>query len=161
MSPPLRFATAMFRIIALGLTVVFVITAAAGLKTLVFTSGSAAHNVGVVFAYWVDMLPQGFCLSALWVATNVVGRLSGGEAFNAAVTKGLRGIGLNLVLSALSAIVIQPFLKPLFQGLGHSVILSLGVNLNVESVTIGMIGLVLFLVAHQGRVLKAELESFV
>ena len=161
MSPPLRFATAMFRIIAIVLTVVFVATAAAALKSLTFVMGDAGHNVGIVFAYWLGMLPQGFCLSALWVATNVVGRLNKGDAFNAAVTKGLRGIGLNLILSALSAIVFAPVFKPLFENLGHGLLLGLAVNLDVESVTIGMIGLVLYLVAHQGRTIKAELESFV
>ncbi len=161
MSPQLRFATFLFRLIAIVLTIAFVIGAAAALKTLAFTSGDTAHNIGVILADWAGMLSTGFCLSALWVATDVVGRLSGGQAFNPAVIKGLRGIGLNLVLSALSAIVIAPFLKPLFESLGHGATLSLGVDINVQSTTVGMIGLVLFLVAQQGRALKSELESFV
>ena len=159
MSLSSRPATVIFRIIAFALTVAFVVSEAAGLKTLAFTSGDAPHNIGVIGAYWLDMLPNGFCLSALWVATNVFDRLGRGEAFNTAVTKGLRGIGLNLILSAVSAIVILPFLKPLLLGLGLT--LSLGVNINVESATIGVIGLVLYMVAHQGRVLKTELESYV
>jgi hypothetical protein len=160
----LRPATAAFRITAIVLTVVFILSEAAGLRKLDFISGNAAHNIGIILAYWLDMLPNGFCLAALWVATNVFGRLSRGDAFNAAMVKGLRGIGLNLILSALSAIVIVPFLKPLALDLGtwgHSLTLNLGVNINVESATIGVIGLVLYMVAHQGRTLKTELESFV
>ena len=158
----LRPATAAFRITAIVLTVVFIISEAAGLKTLAFTPGNAWHNVGLVFAYWLDMLPQGFCLGALWVATNVFHRLGRGEAFNPAVVKGLRGIGLNLVLSAVSAILIVPCVKPLFQDLGqNSLTLGLAFNANVESVTIGLIGLVLYMVARQGSALKTELESFV
>ena len=157
----LRPATAAFRITAIVLTVVFIISESAGLKTLAFTPGNAWHNVGLVFAYWLDMLPQGFCLGALWVATNVFHRLGRGEAFNPAVVKGLRGIGLNLVLSAVAAILIVPCLKPLLQGFGESFVLSLAFNANVESVTIGLIGLVLYMVARQGSALKTELESFV
>jgi hypothetical protein len=157
----LRPATAAFRITAIVLTIVFIISESAGLKTLAFVHGNAWHNVGLVFAYWIDMLPQGFCLGALWVATNVFHRLGRGEAFNPAVVKGLRGIGLNLVMSAVSAILIVPCLKPLLQGLGESFVLSLAFNANVESVTIGLIGLVLYMVARQGSALKTELESFV
>lgn len=161
MSPQLRFAAIMFRIVAIGLTVAFVLSCLGALKGLVFVNGNAGHNVGIVFVYWLDLLPQGFCLSALWVATNVVGRLNRGEAFNAAVTKGLRGIGLNLILSALAAIVIAPCFKPFFANLGTRLTVDLSVNLDVESATIGLIGLILYLVAYQGRVMKAELESFV
>ena len=161
MSSSPRPATAVFRIVAFLLTVVFVLSEVAGLRKLDFTAGDAPHNIGVILAYWLDMLPNGFCLAALWVATNVFGRLGRGEAFNTAVVKGLRGIGLNLILSALSAIAIVPFLKPLALGLGHGLTLSLGVNINVESATIGVIGLVLYMVAHQGRALKTELESYV
>ncbi len=164
MSSSPRPATAIFRIIAFVLTVVFIFQELAGMRTLPFGPGGVAHNVAIVVAFWLDMLPTGFCLSALWVATNVFERLSRGEAFNAAVVKGLRGIGLNLILSALSAIVIVPFLKPLAQDIGnwgHNLTLGLGVNINVESATVGVIGLVLYLVARQGRALKTELESFV
>lgn len=156
-----RPVTAAFRIVAIVLTVVYVVTSAAGLKTLTFEVGNAAHNVGIVFAYWLDMLPNGFCLSALWVATHVFDRLSRGEAFNPAVVKGLRGIGLNLIMSAVSAILIIPCLKPFFEDLGHGITLGVTFNANIESVTIGLIGIVLYAVAHQGRALKTELESYV
>ena len=152
-----RPVTAAFRIITILMTLGFIIEKLAGLKTLPFTIGSAWHNVGVVFAYWLDMLPQGFCIAALWEATTVFDRLSRGEAFNKAVVKGLRGIGLNLVLSAIAAIVLVPSLKPTF--LGHGWVVNL--NLDPQSVTIGLIGIVMYAVARQGTVMKSELESFV
>jgi len=153
----IRPVTAAFRLITILMTLGFIIEKVAGLKTLPFTIGSAAHNVGVVFAYWLDMLPQGFCIAALWEATNVFDRLSRGEAFNKAVVKGLRGIGLNLILSALAAIIVLPSLKPTFLGQGWVV----NFNVDPQSVTIGLIGIVLYAVARQGTALKAELESFV
>ncbi len=153
----IRPTTLAFRVITIGLTAAFVYQQLAGLRTLPFTIGSASHNVAVVFVFWLNMLQGGFCISALWVATTVFERLSRGEAFNASVAKGLRGIGLNLVLSTIAAILVVPNLKPVLLGTDWSP----AIAADVESVTIGMIGLVLYLVARQGTVMKAELESFV
>lgn len=153
----IRPVTLAFRIVTVALTVVFIVEQLAHLKTLPFIIGNAGHNVAVVFADWLDMLQPGFCVSALWAATNVFARLGRGEAFNASVVKGLRGIGLNLVLSAVCATLIVPNVKPVLLGNGWSP----AFTPDVESVTIGMIGFVLYLVARQGTALKAELESFV
>ena len=152
-----RRANPAFRIIVILLTLGFIVGKVVGLKTIHYTIGDAGHNVGVVFAYWFDMLPQGFCVAALWEASTVFDRLSRGDAFNKAVVRGLRGIGLNLVLSALAAVVIVPSLKPAVLGQGWAV----NLNIDIESITIGLIGLVMYLVARQGTAMKAELEQFV
>jgi len=64
---------------------------------------------------------------------------------------------LNLVLSALAAMVISPSLQPTLLGRGWGV----DFNLDIESATIGLIGLMMYLLARQGRAMKSELESFV
>lgn len=153
----IRPVTLAFRLITIGLTVAFIVQQSADLRALRFVIGNAGHNVAVVFAYWLDMLRPGFCVSALWVATSVFARLSRGEAFSASVVKGMRGIGLNLVLSALCATLIVPNVKPVLLGDGWNPTFVP----DVESVTIGMIGFVLYLVARQGTAMKSELESFV
>jgi len=154
---PLRAVSLTVRIIAVLLTLVFIGQQVAVHKTLTFTIGDAGHNVGVIFAFWLRMLPPGFCLAALWETSNVFARLGRGDAFGRAMVKGLRGIGLNLVLSALAAIVISPSLQPVFLGQGWSVVF----NLDIESVTVGLIGLMMYVMAWQGSAMKAELEQFV
>jgi len=154
---PLRAVSLTVRIIALLLTLVFIGQQVAIHKTLTFTMGDAGHNVGVIFAFWLGMLPPGFCLAALWETSNVFARLGRGDAFGRAMVKGLRGIGLNLVLSALAAILLTPSLQPTLLGHGWGVVF----NVDIEAVTVGLIGLMLYVMAWQGSAMKAELEQFV
>jgi hypothetical protein len=154
---PLRAVSITVKIIVLVLTLAFVGQQLGALKDLTYTVGDAGHNVAVVFVFWLSWLPQGFCLSALWVATNVFARLGRGDAFGQAMVKGLRGIGLNLGLSAIAALLVAPSLQPALLGQGWNLIF----KCDIESVTIGLIGLMLYLLAWQGKAMKAELESFV
>lgn len=154
---PLRAASVGLKLFVLVLTLAYIGEKSVELKHITWVIGDAGRNVALVFAFWLATLPQGFCLVALWAAANVLNRLGRGDGFGQALVKCLREVGLNLILSGVAAVVLVPFVKPFLEGRG----LATGGNFDIEGLTIGMIGLVLFLVAHQGRALKAELESFI
>lgn len=154
---PLRAVSVGLKIFVLVLTLAYIGEKSLELKHITWVIGDAGRNVALVFAFWLATLPQGFCLVASWAAANVLDRIGRGDGFGRSVVKCLREVGLNLILSGLAGIVLVPFLKPILEGRAWAV----GVTFDIQSVTIGTIGLVLFLVAQQGRAIKAELEQFV
>ena len=159
MSKP-SFLSAMgliIKIVVLAPAVAYYIEKDQALKALPFMVGNAEHNVIQVVVFWLNLLAQGFYLCALWPASTVFARLGKGDAFGPAMVKGMRDVGLNLMLGAVAALILVPlFVSQLdvqYRGIPHP--------LDIQSITIGFIGLVLYLLARQGQALKSELEQFV
>jgi hypothetical protein len=132
----------------------------AALKALPFKIGSASHNFWLIPDFWVGLLAPGFYLCALWAASSVFARMTRGDAFGFAMVKGLKDVGRNLMIGAVSAIVIAPiasfFIETNFTGMT-----GMKYRFSVESLTIGLIGLVLFMLAEHGQRLKSELDAIV
>ena len=111
-------------------------------------------------AYWISLLAPIFFLAALWAASNVFVRMQRGDAFGAAMVRGLREIGGCLMLGAFAAIVAQPSLTYLI-GNDFREMRGARFDLDVQNVTLALVGLMLILLARQGRGLKAKLDQFV
>ncbi len=156
---PLRPAGIVIKIVVIVLALAFIQDRANAYKSVEFVVGDAAYNVAVVFAFWAALLAPGFYLCALWPASDVFARMSKGDAFGPAMTKGLRGMGLNLMMGAFAALVFSPtlirFVETHFRSYG------LHYHVEIESLTIGLLGIVLYMLAKQGQALKSELEKFV
>lgn len=113
--------------------------------------------LGPVPEFWLGLLAPGFYLCALWSAGSVFFKVDKGEAFSPLAVKALNDVGSNLMLGAVSAVVIAPslliWLSDRFRGVRF--------DFDIPSVTIGLIGLMLTLLAAQGRKLREDMESFV
>ncbi|WP_155847273.1 DUF2975 domain-containing protein [Asticcacaulis sp. AC402] len=154
---PLPALSIVIKIVVIVLALAFISEKSGKLETLDFTAGDTWANMKVVSLFWFTLLPQGLYLCAVWAASNVFGRIGRGDAFGPAMVKGLRETGSCLVYGALLAILIIPTLYPMLSEHSRGV----RYNLEIESVTIGLVGVVLYLLARQGQALKAELEQFV
>jgi hypothetical protein len=117
-------------------------------------------NVTVTPAALVNLLAPAFFLWALWAASNAIVRMDRGDAFGPAMVKGLKQIGGSLMLGAFAAAVVQPSLIYLI-GNGFSEMRGVRMDLDVENVTLALVGLVLILLAQQGQDLKSKLDQFV
>jgi hypothetical protein len=143
-------------IVALGCALFFEQTAARRLLHLVGSTGPAMMTP----VYWVSLLAPAFFLWALWAASNVLVRMDRGDAFGPAMVRGLREIGGSLMLGAFCTIVVQPSLIFLI-GNGFREMRGVTFNIDLENVTLALVGLVLILLARQGQRLKSNLEEFV
>jgi hypothetical protein len=143
-------------VVALGLALFF---EQAGARQLLHLDGSSGAGM-MTPAYWVSLLAPAFFLWALWSASDVFVRMDRGEAFGPVMVKGLKGIGGNLMLGAFAIIVVQPSLIFLI-GNGFREMRGVRFNLDLENVTLGLVGLVLILLARQGQRLKSQLDQFV
>ncbi len=131
----------------------------AGARQLLHLDG--ANGLGLMTpVYWVSLLAPVFFLGALWAASGVFVRIDRGEDFAPAVVSGLREIGTLLMLGAFAAIVVQPSLIFLMAN-GFTAMRGVRFALNVENVTLAVMGLVLLTLARQGRALRAKLDGFV
>jgi len=110
--------------------------------------------------YWVSLIAPAFFLWALWAASNVFVRMDRGDAFGPAIVRGLREIGGGLILGSFAAVVVQPSLIFLI-GNGFTEMRGVRFNLDVENLTLAIVGLVLSALARQGQTLQAKLDSFV
>jgi len=142
------------------LTLALIAEKSAEISALPFVEGDLKTNLLMIPAFWVSLLAPGFYLCALWTASDVFERLNKGDAFTEAVVKGLKDIGRNLITGAVAAILIAPSLAPLLEDGFHG-FRGIRFNLEIESLTIGLIGLILYLLAKQGQSLKSELESII
>jgi hypothetical protein len=142
--------------VGLGLALFF---GQAGARQLLHLDGSDAP-VMTTPVYWVSLLAPAFFLRALWVASDAFVRMDRGDAFGPAMVRGLKEIGGNLMLGALAAIVAQPSLIFLI-GNGFREMRGVRFNLDVENLTLALVGLVLILLARQGQKLKSKLDQFV
>jgi len=112
------------------------------------------------YVYWFSLLAPAFFLMALWAASNAVACMGRGDAFGPAMVRGLRDIGLSLMLGAFAAIVVQPSLIFLI-GNGFTDMRFARFNLDIENLTLALVGLVLILLARQGQELQSKLDGFV
>jgi hypothetical protein len=130
------------------------------LKAMPFEIGDPSHNWWMIPAFWSGLLAPGFYLFALWAASDVFDRMDKGDAFGPAMVKGLREVGSNLIYGAAAAIFIAPSLVFLVDT-GFNRLSGLKYHFEIESLTIGLIGFVLYLLAKQGQALKSELDQIV
>ncbi len=110
--------------------------------------------------FWISLLAPMCYLGALMATATVFTRIDKGDAFGPAMVKGLKSIGSQLMYGAVMAIFIAPTLTFLV-GNGFRSLTGMKYHFEIESLTIGLIGLMLYLLASQGAALKAELEQFV
>jgi hypothetical protein len=140
----------------LGLALIF---EQAGARQLLNLDGSDARFV-MSPVYWVSLIAPAFFLRALWVASNAIVSMDRGDAFGPALVSGLTEIGVYLILGAFAVIVVQPSLIFLI-GNGFTEMRGVKFNLDVENLTLALVGLVLILLARQGQQLRSNLDEFV
>jgi len=149
------------KIAVIVLTATLIMQCTSEYKSVTWVMGEARANVLKVFAFWLSsILAPGFYLCALWELSNVFARMNRGDAFGATMVRALQSTGLCLMMGAAAAVVLAPsFARWMGDNLrGFS---GLHFNLDIENVTIGLIGLTLHLLARRGAGVKAELEQFV
>lgn len=127
------------------------------LEHLEFTVGDTPANVRMIFAFWLTVLAPGFYLCALWALGAFFAKSRGEEEFGPAMVKSLRETGRGLLIGATAAILVEPvFSVWLVEGFR-----GVRVSLGIEDVTIGFIGIAIYLLAETGKRLRLELEQFV
>lgn len=156
--PALPIAALLTRIaiVALGLALFF---EQAGARQLLHLDGSNGR-VMMTPVYWVSLLAPAFFLMALWAASDALVRMKCGDAFGSVMVRGLKEIGGSLMLGAFAVTVVQPSLIFLI-GNGFRELHGVRFNYDVENVTLALVGLLLILLARQGRKLKSKLDQFV
>jgi len=110
--------------------------------------------------YWISLLAPVFFLGALWAASGIFARIDRGDAFGPAMVRGLKEIGACLMVGAWCAVILQPSLIYLI-GNGFRQMRGVRLDLSVENLTFGLVGLLLILLARQGQKLKSQLDQFV
>lgn len=150
-------ASIVIKVVIAVLAMAFIKEQSAQLTSLVWEAGDLRQNGAVIFSFWLSLLAPGLYLIAAWAAADVLGRLNKGTPFTPSLIKGVREVGRNLMWGAVAAIVLVPTMTPWaddrFRGMRY--------DPDIESVTIGLVGVVLYILAKQGQSLKAELEQFV
>jgi len=150
--PALPLAALLARIVIVGLGLALFLQ-------LLHLDGSGGRVI-MTPGDWVSLLAPAFFLWALWAASDALVRMDRGEAFGPAMVRGLKEIGGSLVLGAFAAIVAQPSLIFLI-GNGFREMRGVSFNLDIENLTLALVGLVLMLLARQGQKLKSKLDQFV
>jgi hypothetical protein len=156
--PTLPIAALLTRIVVLGLGLALFFEQL-GARQLLHLDGSDGH-VMMTSVYWVSLLAPAFYLGALWAASEVFVRMNRGDDFGPAMVRGLKEIGGCLMLGAFADIVVEPSLIFLI-GNGFREMRGVRFNLDVENLTLVLVGLLLILLARQGQQLKSKLDEFV
>jgi hypothetical protein len=156
--PTLPTAAVLTRVVAVGLGLALFFEQA-GARQLLHLDG-VSGPVMLTPVFWVSLLAPAFFLAALWSASDVFVRMDRGDDFGPAMVCGLKQIGFNLMLGAFAAIVAQPSLIFLI-GNGFREMRGVRFNLDVENITLALVGLVLIVLARQGQKLKTTLDQFV
>ena len=158
LSPELRGRIGLGIKILVGLLALALIRDKSGqLEHLDFTVGDAGANLRVIFAFWTTILAPGFYLCALWALGAFFSRSSTDTDFGPSMVKSLNDTGLNLLIGATSAILIQPMLTVwLTEGFR-----GVRITTDIAAITIGFIGIALYLLAETGKRMRIELEQFV
>lgn len=150
-------ASIAIKIVIVVLALAFIKEQSVPLTNIVWEEGEWRQNGAAIVTFWLALLAPGFYLCAAWAAANVFANVNKGSPFAPSLVKGIREVGQNLVIGALAAIVIVPSVTPWlsdrFRGIRY--------DTDIESVTICLVGVVLYILAKQGQALKAELEQFV
>ena len=156
--PALPIAAVLTRIAVLGLGLALLFERAGALQ-LLHLNGSGGR-VMMTTDYWVSLLAPMFFLAALWEASEAFVRMNRGDAFGPAMVKGLKEIGGCLMIGAFAAIVVQPTLIFLIDN-GFREMRGIKFNIDIENLTLALVGLVLILLAREGQQLKSKLDEFV
>ena len=147
--------------IAVGLLAAILIAEQnANIKAMVVDLNDPSHNFWMIPAFWAGLIAPGFYLCALWAVSDVFDRMDKGDAFGEAAVKGLKDVGTNLIWGAAAAIFIAPTLRLLIET-DFQRLTGLKYQFEIESLTIGLIGFTLYLLAQQGQTLKSELDQIV
>jgi len=131
----------------------------AGARRLLRLEG-AEDRVMTSPVYWVSLVAPIFFLAALWAASRALARMDRDDAFGPAMVCGLKEMGACLMLGAFAAIVVQPSLIFLI-GNGFREMSGVKFDVDVENLTLVLVGFVLILLARQGQKLQAKLDEFV
>jgi len=158
MKRPLPIAAIVTRVLIVGLGLALFFDQA-GARRLLHLDGSDA-GVMMTPVYFVSLLAPVFFLAALWAASETLVRIDREEPFGPAMVRGLKEIGACLMIGAFAAIIAQPSLIFLI-GNGFQEMRGVRFNLDVENVTLALVGLVLVLLARKGQELKSKLDQFV
>lgn len=154
----LPIATILIRLFTIGLGVAIFIDQSGAREFLHLGAGDSVASPAP--GDWFGLLAPAFFLYALWSASGVFISLRRGDSFSAAMVKGLNAIGAALMLGAFAAIVVQPSLEFLI-GNGFREMRGVRFNLDIEHITLVTIGLVLVLLAREGRELKSSLDEII
>ncbi len=124
---------------------------------LTWVNGSVFANVALVFAFWTTLLAPGFYLIALWWLGAFFGRQRTPEEFSQAIVQSLRETGQCLLIGAPCALLVEPAAMTFLTAEGGNFPLSE----MVEDLTIGLIGLALYVLAAAGQRVHDELTQIV
>lgn len=158
-TPAVPVAALLTRVVVAGVGLALLFEQA-GARQLLHLDGSDGPVIMMTPVYWISLLAPIFYLTALWAASDAFVRLNRGEAFGPAMVRALREIGGCLMIGAFAAIVVEPSLIFLFNN-GFREMRGVRFNLDVENLTLALIGLLLILLARQGQKLQAALDEFV
>lgn len=139
------------------ITAILTRVAVIGLGLALFAGQASSYQTPV---YWVGLLAPAFFLAAVWAASDALMRMDRGDAFGPAVVRALRQIGGCLMLGAFAAAVVQPSLVFLI-GNGFLEMRGAKFDLDVENLTLALVGLLLILVSRKGQALQSKLDEFV
>jgi Protein of unknown function (DUF2975) len=131
----------------------------AGARRLLHLDGPDGSGM-MTPVYWISLVAPVFFLAALWQASEALVRMNRGDAFGPATVRGLKEMGGCLMLGAFAAIVLQPSLIFLI-GNGFSEMRGVRFNIDIENVTLALVGFVLILLAREGKKLQSKLDEFV
>lgn len=158
--PALPIAALLTRALAVGLGLALFFEQTGARQLLNLDRSGSDGRVMMTPVYWVSLLAPAFFLWALWAASDALVRMDRGDAFGPAMVRGLKEIGGSLMLGAFAAIVVQPSLIFLI-GNGFLEMRGVRFNLDIENLTLALVGLVLILLAREGQKLKSKLDQFV
>jgi len=106
------------------------------------------------------MVAPFFFWLALNTAAEALFRLRQERGFGSGTMAALKSVGNNLMLGTFAAVVVQPSMIFLI-GNGFTEMGGVRFDLNVETVTIGLVGLVILHIALQRQKLQFKLDEFV
>lgn len=127
------------------------------LQRLDWVVGDAAANVALVFGFWTGMLAPGFYLCALWSLGMFLSVDRDGAAFGLAMVKSVRETGRYLLIGAACGLLVHPLGAVWL--MGRELVVDLPEQ--IEDLTIGLVGIGLYLLAAAGGRMRDELEQFV
>jgi len=156
--PALPASALVTRIVVLGLGLALFFEQAGALR-LLHLDGSAGGKM-LTPVYWVSLLAPVFFLAALWAASDAFVRMHRGDAFGPAMVRGLREIGGCLLLGSFAATVVQPALIFLI-GNGFREMRGVKFDVDVQNLTLALVGLVLLALAREGQRMRNTLDQIV
>jgi len=151
---PVGIAIKVFTVV---LALVLIDHMSGALTAMKWVIGDAGANVALVFAFWTTLLAPGFYLIALWSLGNFFSRGSSPEVFSSEASRCIRSTGSSLLTGAGCALMVEPLAIATLTAEG----MHFDVTLVVEDLTIGLIGLALYVLVASAEQLRDELKEFI